>query len=351
MNKVVIIGHFGGPKKFNDGQTIKSLALYNALTKSIGDVSKVDTYYIKHNPIKFVFQFLSMVLRNKKIIVLVSINGRKFLFPILYVLSKYLKKEVYHSGIGGRLAREVSEDKNLKKYVTYFKANWMESKLLVENLKKQGVENAVYVPNFKRLTKLTPDEIEYNVAKPFAFCIFSRVMKEKGVEDAIKAVEELNAKYDSQVAVLDIFGPIEEGYDEQLMKLLDKSPNCKYRGVVEANKSVEILKHYFCLLFPTHWRHEGIPGTIIDALASGTPIISRKWQYCTEMIVDHITGFIYEYDYPEELINIIDYAISHPEVLNGMKKNCLEKSEEYREENVIRQIIQLMDLNDSLEDK
>ena len=54
-----IIGHFGGNEKFNDGQTVKTINIYNGLYNcGITSVDKIDTYYIKRNPIKFMFDLI-----------------------------------------------------------------------------------------------------------------------------------------------------------------------------------------------------------------------------------------------------------------------------------------------------
>ena len=38
-----IIGHFGGNEKFNDGQTVKTVAIYDALKRyGIKEVDKID---------------------------------------------------------------------------------------------------------------------------------------------------------------------------------------------------------------------------------------------------------------------------------------------------------------------
>ena len=118
---VAIIGHFGGNKKFSDGQTIKTVNLYDALIRNNINVEKIDTYYIKKNPFKFIVDFNKVIKRNNKIVVLLSSNGRKILFPILAYLSKHKDKEIYHYAIGGRLAREVKENPKWKDYVSSFK--------------------------------------------------------------------------------------------------------------------------------------------------------------------------------------------------------------------------------------
>lgn len=114
--RIGIIGHFGGNEKFNDGQTVKTIAIYDALKRyGLEDVDRIDTYYIKKNPFIFVSQFLNGGLRDKKYIVLLSSNGRKVLFPVLSFMSRYMNKDVYHYGIGGRLAREVEGKTKMEK--------------------------------------------------------------------------------------------------------------------------------------------------------------------------------------------------------------------------------------------
>ena len=194
--RIGIIGHFGGNEKFNDGQTVKTIAIYDALKRyGLEDVDRIDTYYIKKNPFIFVSQFLNGGLRDKKYIVLLSSNGRKVLFPVLSFMSRYMNKDVYHYGIGGRLAREVEEKPKWKKYVSSFNGNWMESIELADQLQKLGVKNAIYLPNFKKLRMMKETELRKEYDEPYKLCTFSRVMKEKGIEDAIEAVREINDEY------------------------------------------------------------------------------------------------------------------------------------------------------------
>lgn len=337
--RIGIIGHFGGNEKFNDGQTVKTVAIYDALKRyGIEGIDKIDTYYIRRNPLRFLWQFMSGFFRDKKYIVLLSSNGRRVLFPILSFMSRFMNKDVYHYGIGGRLAREVSEKPSWKNYVSSFKSNWMESIELAERLQKLGVNNAIYLPNFKKLNIMTEVELCTEYQEPYKLCTFSRVMKEKGIEDAIDAIRAINAEYGKTVVKLDIYGPAEEAYLKHLQKVIAQDCACSYRGVVPANESVEALKDYYALLFPTHWRHEGIPGTIIDALSAGVPVIARRWQYCDEMITDGKTGLPYDFNEPALLKNRIEYAINHPKEIISMKKNCLTKAALYSEDYVMKKI-------------
>ena len=327
---ISIIGHFGGNKQFNDGQTVKTLNINNGLLSVGIKIYKIDTYYVKHNPIFFLCRLFVSLFKCKKYIVLLSANGRKILFPVLYFFSKILKKQIYHDSIGGRVADEVIQNSNTKKYVKAFESNWVESKIIVEKLKKQQVENVVYIPNFKDIKPLSVEKLSNNLHEPIKFCTFSRVMKEKGIADAINALKQINLNKNTPIAILDIYGPIETSFKFDFEELLKKHNNfCHYKGIIPADKSVEILKEYDLLLFPTYWIGEGFPGTIIDALCAGLPVIARNWKYCEEILTHLKTGLIYDFDKPEKLVDCIKYVIDNSQQICDMKINCLSEAKQY----------------------
>lgn len=82
-----------------------------------------------------------------------------------------------------------------------FSVNYVESHSLVEELKKAGVTNAEYLPNFKRLNVVEEDSLELTYPKKFRFCTFSRVNEAKG--RTCQAVIDINQKYDCVKAKLE----------------------------------------------------------------------------------------------------------------------------------------------------
>ena len=338
--KLGIIGHFGAGKAFYDGQTIKTLTLRDGLEKFCGEDFELicaDTYYVKHNIIKFLWQLICCLLQCDSMIVLLSKKGRKILFPILYLSTTLLKKKIYHCAIGGRLADE-AENTKVKKYISSFKANWVETKELEHRLKAMGVKNAEYMPNFKNIKPIDAEKIKKIESPPFRFCTFSRVMREKGISDAIEAICAVN-RIRGNIAELDIYGQIEPSYEKEFNTLIEKhSGTVNYCGIVPPEESVSVLSEYYMLLFPTHWSREGIPGTIIDALASGLPVIARQWRYCDEMLVHGVTGYCYPFDAPEKLSECIERAIEEESSVRNMRSNCLARAEKYKPEVCIADI-------------
>lgn len=345
MYRIAIIGHYGADSHCTDGQTIKVRSLVSAIhtTRPDVDLRIVDTYYfLNKRKIYFGILLLTAMLSCKRIVFFPAARGRQSMFYFFYVIGRLLRKKVYHNCIAGSLDEELSTHPSWLKYLNSFEYNWMESPEQVHKLKELGVKNAVFLPNFKNLEpvqlsdKMSCKEVKFN------FCIFSRILPMKGVEDAVEAIQLINEK--KQVnAHLDIYGPIEKGQEKWFEGLMIKSQRiCSYKGIVPYDESVETLKDYFALLFPTRFYTEGMPGTIIDAMFSGLPVIARKWKWCDNMIINGYNGISYSFENPEKLKEILMQVVENPMIILNMKANCIKKSEEYSPQKICRKIYDAM---------
>lgn len=341
--RIAIIGHFGGAEAFNDGQTVKVKALYKGLTNRLSNkisIDCIDTYYLKHNMLKLIKDLICCLARDKKIIFLPATNGRKVLFPLMYYVGKILHKDIYHDCIGGALVNEIKEHPKWVNYLNSFASNWMESEIQAKTLNSMGIRNASYLPNFKQIQPISAGELKNFTDLPFAFCTFSRVLEEKGIEDAAKAIDDVNKENSRVVATMDIYGPIQPGSEKWFQQLLERYRDCViYRGSVEPEQSVITLKPYFALLFPTKYYTEGMPGTILDAMFSGLPVIARRWAYCDQMIKSGFNGISYDFDKPELLKQILLSVVNNPQLINDMRINCINEADKYTENSVISRIV------------
>lgn len=338
--RIGIIGHFGGSENILDGQTIKTKILYNELTKSTNwEILKVDTYYKNRNPLKLVKDTISCLNKTNIIIVLLSGNGMKVYFPLLYIFVKLKKIRVFHDVIGGNLDRYVSDNPSFRKYLSSFIVNWVETQSMKEKLNNQGILNCEVMPNFKRLNIVELSDSEYT--EPFSFCIFSRVMKEKGIEIAIDAIELINTEAGREKCKLDIYGRIDDGYNEEFAQVMKNASNAiQYKGMVPYDKSVDAIKDYYALLFPTFWDGEGFPGTIVDAFSAGLPVIASDWNCNKEIIDNTINGVLYPNEEIKSLKDAIEWLIYHSSEMSKMKKNCIISANKYQPDQYVKKIIE-----------
>lgn len=339
MKRLGIIGHFGGDKTFLDGQTVKTKVLYEELTKrGIDNIFCVDTYYNRINKAKLLIDTVRCILSCDTIIFLLSSPGMKIFLPMLYVAKKLLKRRIFHDVIGGNLADQVKRNPQYVKYLSALDGNWVELKLMKNKLEEMGITNCTVVPNFKTLSSETALKTPTTEGGN-RFCMFSRVMAEKGVTDAINSVVEYNSVHDAKV-YLDIWGPIENEYKEEFEVLLkENADSVTYGGRIDFRSSVEIISNHIALLFPTQFMEEGCPGTIIDAYTAGLPVISSNWNAAKEMVKDFETGFVYPNDNASNLLEAIEWAIDHKDEMIAMRRNCTLVARHYSSDYVVGRII------------
>lgn len=337
--KLGIIGHFGGEQNILDGQTIKTKILYEELNKiTKWEIIKVDTYYKRSKPFKLLKDSFSCLKKTEDIIVLLSGRGMRFYFPLLFLCAKAFGTNVYHDVIGGNLDTYVKKYPKFRKYLNSFKVNWVETNGLRNKLEKCGIKNCEVIPNFKRLEIVEIREEVYD--EPFRFCIFSRVMKEKGIEIAIDAIQNINLEAKRIVCELDIYGRVDDGYKENFEKIMSTVTNAvKYKGMVPYDRSVETIKEYYALLFPTYWKGEGFPGTIVDAFSAGIPVIGTDWNCNGEIINSGKNGILYPNKEIKDLEAAVKWMIEHKEDMNEFKANCIQDAEKYQPDRYIKKIV------------
>ena len=337
--KIGIIGRVDPERTLFDGQTVKTRMMYRLLCEMFGEQNLVvvDTIDYRERAVKVICETVRCLMTCDDVFVLLSGNGRRVLFPVLAFMVRVRGVRIYHNLIGGWLARNLDRYPKWIGYLNSFKVNWVEAHKLVAALSEKGVGNASYLPNFKYLEDGVYSQ-ERVCGPDYRFCTFSRVMEKKGVGDAMRAVEQVAATYSAGRLALDIYGPVEDSYRAEFESLLDECPHSCYRGCVEPERSVATIVGYDALLFPTRWELEGIPGTIIDALAAGVPVIASRWGYYDEMLEDGVTGLSYEFDRQEQLPACIRHFIEVGDGVRRMGSACKVRAREYTPEVVAKEI-------------
>ena len=157
----------------------------------------------------------------------------------------------------------------------------------------------------------------------------------------MNAVKVINEEVGRTVYTLDIYGQVDSSQTQWFENLQTTFPNyIEYKGVVDYDKGVEVLKNYFALLFPTRFYTEGIPGTIIDTYAAGVPIISAKWESFSDIIDEGATGFGYEINNVSDLTKHLENVVYNTKCISDLKLNCLEKSRYYLPCSIVKILIE-----------
>lgn len=339
MQKVAIIGHFAFGHKAANGQTIKTKILAEALEKEFSEkqVLKIDTYGGIKALIKSPIQVFSALKKVQNVVILPAHNGVRIFGRLLPLFNKFFKnRKIHYVVIGGWLPKLLKSKKQLANALKKFDGIYVETNTMKNALVAQGFQNIIVMPNCKELNILSSDELVYSQEAPYKLCIFSRVSKEKGVEDAVNVIKTINEKEGKVLFSLDIYGQVDAGQEEWFNNLQKSFPDyIKYGGVIQFDKSVEVLKSHFALLFPTRFYTEGIPGTIIDAYAAGLPVISAEWESCFDIVNENV-GYTYKMGNLNQLSEVLYQIANNPENILNKKIQCLKEAEAYKTATVIK---------------
>lgn len=156
------------------------------------------------------------------------------------------------------------------------------------------------------------------VLVPVTFLLIARLIKAKGIEQYLAAAEVLKSAYGDCVAfkligLLDPENP--DSIDEAALDRLHRQGIIEYLG---HQKDVrEFLASCSVFVLPSYYR-EGTPRTILEALASGKPVITTDNPGCRETVTDGRNGFLIPVKDPEKLAEAMRKFADDPSLLIEM---------------------------------
>ena len=340
MHKICVIGHFGFGQNLLNGQTVKTKIVTAEIEAKFGreNVIKVDSAGGVRKIPQLCIRIPQLLRQCDHMVILPAQNGVKFLTPLLTFWNFFFKKKLHYVVIGGWLPEYLKKKAWLRSGLKKFAGIYVETSTMKTALEKQGFENLFVMPNCKQLTILQPSELTMTHEGILRICTFSRVMKEKGIEDLVTVVNKINRK--GNYLLLDIYGQVDANQQEWFSELQAKfTDHIRYGGAVPYDKSVEVLRQYDLLIFPTKFFTEVIPCTIIDAYAAGVPVISSRWESFHDVVDDGRTGIGYSFDDVSALESALEQCIADRSMINTMKVNCLARAYDFTVDNAMKVLL------------
>jgi len=172
--------------------------------------------------------------------------------------------------------------------------------------KKITIKNNPIANNFIK-------KINYYSKKNFGLFI-GRNSPEKGIEFLINAWTGIQYQ-------LILLGDIKNNLISQNHYILNA-------GFMNDKKKYEYFMEANFLVFPSLWHEAGTPLVILEALASGLPVICANIQPMNDIIRHNYNGLLYEYNDIEDLKSKIKILISNNKLQNQLSKNATKS---YRE--------------------
>ena len=337
--KISIVGTIDETHTEVSGQYDRTEIVKDGLIKADYEVRFTNMMNWKSNPVKVFYQIIKNYFWSDAVIIVASLNGVRMNLNILRFVEKVAKRPAFQIAVGGKSnCVFVKKEKKYNKLVQKLDGVFVEIAPMVDEYKEAGIDKVYHLPNCKNIDLLTP-RAQPTMQKPYKFCTYSRVTPEKGIKEAIKAVERLNKEFGADYCTLDIYGtylPEDKEWFDELMA--NASDAIKYRARIERKDSIATLGEYDLMLFPTRHVGEGVPGGMIDCYEAGLPIVVCNTSFMSTVVIDGKSGFVYEGDDDQNLDNaILRYTQEMSmEEKKDMRRQCIEMAQGYDTSAVIK---------------
>ena len=254
------------------------------------------------------------------------------------------QKKIPLAGIKYKCYRNSATESALVTAITGFHKlrNTWENKVsayitLNEFSRSKLLHSSLQVPEYKMITKpnFVPDPGEGSIDREDFFLFAGRIAKEKGVQVLAKAF----ASMPEYKIIIAGDGPERKLLQEEF----GSYPNISFKGQMEKKQISEYMKKCKAFICPSIW-YEGAPLTIIEAFATGTPVIASRLGSMAETITDGFNGLHFTAGDADDLCKKIELFIKETEQHSMFYKNARQTYlEKYHEDIHYNAILKIYD--------
>ena len=159
-----------------------------------------------------------------------------------------------------------------------------------------------------------------------------RISPIKSIETLIKAMKNISFN-------LDIVGSSEPSYLEKLKYVVEKLElkNINFLpAVYELNKKIALIDKHEIFVLPS--KREGMPQSLIEAMARGKIVVSSKNQGAKEIIADGKNGFLFDIGSESQLLDILGKISKMTEKeKEKIRKEAVKTAEQYKNSLVMKE--------------
>lgn len=244
--------------------------------------------------------------------------GQTFLGVLKYapfiLLSKFLGKELIVHIHGNYVYEQYNQLNSFKKRIFHYLLSLSNkgivlSEALTNNLTPFLPPDKIFVlPNFynKSLTEQPLNKTFYKLK----ICFLSNLMNEKGIFYLIDALSELSAKGISFKA--SIAGHVEQSQRDKILDLMKQIKEVTYAGVVTGEAKRKLLHEANVFVLPTFYKMEGLPISIIEAMATGNVIISTNHAAIPDLVTEGENGFLVNKKSADQILEKLLFLANKP---------------------------------------
>ncbi|PSW57450.1 glycosyltransferase family 4 protein [Photobacterium leiognathi] len=176
------------------------------------------------------------------------------------------------------------------------------------------------------------------------FLLIARLLGDKGIREYVKAAKIVKQQYPE--AVFELVGPEDPSPDGIKLNEVNKWVSS---GAIEYSGATTDVRPFIenCSIYVLPSYHEGMPRTVLEAMAMGRPILTTDVPGCRETVVNGENGWLVEKANVEQLVERMVWFIENQNQWPVMgKKSHTMANEKFDVHQVNAEILKIMGLSD-----
>jgi glycosyltransferase involved in cell wall biosynthesis len=298
----------------------------------------------RENSVQKLFRFMLspfylalFILRYKPAIIHLntSLDRKAYWRDAAYlIVAKLLGRKVVYQIHGGELPNAFFGAHGVQRPFARWLLRLPDAVILLAEVERNAYEG---FSRFKRLLVI-PNAIDLNLhgvserksfdSESLRLGYIGRLVESKGILEAIESLHILRQRgFDHLNFTIAGSGPA-EAVCRQRVRALDLEDQVSFIGPVFGEAKIRFWRDVDIFVFPTY-HPEGLPYTVLESLASGTPMVTTRAGGIPDAVADGVHGFLIEPHNPEMIADSLQRMLSDRDSLRQMSAACVQRAKEH----------------------
>jgi len=262
-----------------------------------------------------------------------SLNHKSFWRDIGYlVIGKLFRRKVIMQIHGGSLEK-FCQSSQILRYISSVAFSMANAVVVLSSAEKcnfekiSNLKKLFVIPNAVNIGDYYQESTRKHSGKVRRLTYLGRLTREKGLFEAIEAMKIIDADPNLGEVELVIAGSGFARTDlETRIEEMGLGARVRLVGPLFDSEKVRFLQQSDVFIFPSY--HEGLPYSILESLAAGTPVIASNVGGIPDAVIDGIHGVLIEPQDPVQIVDAIRKLASDNDLVRTMSQNCLSWARE-----------------------
>ena len=340
-------------QKFSDRMKASSYKLYYV---RVGRIQKIKLFNVSlFRAVDLAYSYINFIIqliRIKPAIIHLnpSLNKKAIYRDALYLfmahlIIKNIKIMIHIHGWEDQLASDF-RSKNIFNYIFIKMINRANAVIVLASEFKESMMNIINSPQKISVMPTAVDVAEFQNPElrlpqnGRKILFLSRIIRSKGIFEIADSVEQIITK-NQQTDIKFIFagdGPDRKALENYIIqKKIEKY--VEFAGYVRGHDKADLFNTCDIFLFPSY-HAEGCPVAVLEAMASGLPIVSTDVAALKEIVIDRINGIIIEKQSVAHIVQAVNKLLNDSQLVSIMRDNNRKKAKaEFDESKIFQKLI------------